>query len=250
MQPQAKGLWSPQKLEEAGGLLPRTPPQRAGPADTFISDFRPPEPERLHCCSSAQLSTGCHGSPSTSIQRPLPDVSVTSCLDWELMRVSRLHPTRGQLQVHRSCLHDTRACVVWVKGEPRGTPPAIEKEGEMPRVLPRPSFGSHSSSWVRNVPWGAGRFWSSQTSEQQGCGSHWDPWSSPTNLGFWSPVPETVWLHHPLSDLPRFHLSTQIQPQASEIAPPRSHPHRWARGHQLHLVDKDAETGWLLASPR
>lgn len=248
--PQAKGLWSPQKLEEAGGLLPCTPPQGAGPADAFISDVRPPEPERVHRRSSAQLSTGCHGSPSTSIQRRLPDASVTSCLDWELTRTPRLRPTRGQLQVHTGCLWGTPACVVWAKGEPRGTPPAIEKAGEMPQVRPRPGFGSHLSSLAGNVPWGAGWFWSSQSSEQQGCGRHWEPWSSPTNLGFWSPVPETVWLHHPLSDLPRFRPSTQIQPQASEVAPPRNRPHCWARGHQLHLVDKDVETGWLLASPR
>lgn len=110
-------------------------------------------------------------------------------------------------------------------------------------MLPRPSFGSHLSSWAGNVPCGAGRFWSSQSSKQQGCGRRWDPWSSPIHLGSWSPVPETVRLHHPLLDLPMLHLSLQIQHQASEIAPPCNFPHCWVRDRQLHLVNKDPTLG-------
>ena len=43
MQPEAKGAWSHQELEDAGGRLPRSCPNP-------VSDLRPPERERMHFC--------------------------------------------------------------------------------------------------------------------------------------------------------------------------------------------------------
>lgn len=70
-----------------------------------------------------------------------------------------------------------------------------------------------------------------------------------------------------LSDLPSPPVSTHAQLQEPELLQPWPPGHvprpraclshgshslllRWVRGHQLHLVDKGAETSWLLVSPR
>lgn len=79
-----------------------------------------------------------------------------------------------------------------------------------------------------------------------GCGRHWEPWSQPHQPGG-SGVQslETVWLHHPLSDLPRFPSVDTNPAPGIRGCPSTQPPSLLGRGHQLHLVDKDVETGWL-----